>query len=321
MAAFDDDRFPTDISYGSSGGPGFMTDIHKMDSGDEERISRWSQALRVFDVAERVKTRNAAATLITFFRARGGAAREFPFKDHLDFTSAVNGRDAPTNVDQVIGVGDGTKTQFQLVKKWTSGPSSQTENIILPVTGTVLGALDTVDQAGNFTVNRLTGIVTYTTPPTTDVEVTAGFEYDVRSRFGKEADKALQVLHEDFDATGLSIPIVQVKDGLAVAEDFPFGNGQDRGVFGAVTVDALPGLRVQRFEFTSSGGKVRLPPLVALTEEGGAHFHILNNSTSIQFDIIDNNDAAIANNQVGTLNGKIVDVVNASGTKSWVIIL
>ncbi len=47
--SFHDVRFPTDISYGSSGGPGFSTAIIEVDSGAEERISLMYDDPKAFD--------------------------------------------------------------------------------------------------------------------------------------------------------------------------------------------------------------------------------------------------------------------------------
>ena len=42
--AFVEVQFPTDISYGSSGGPEYATDIVATNSGYEQRNINWAQA-------------------------------------------------------------------------------------------------------------------------------------------------------------------------------------------------------------------------------------------------------------------------------------
>jgi uncharacterized protein (TIGR02217 family) len=37
-------QFPSDISYGATGGPMFLTDVVATVSGHEQRNSKWSQA-------------------------------------------------------------------------------------------------------------------------------------------------------------------------------------------------------------------------------------------------------------------------------------
>jgi hypothetical protein len=44
MVQFSEERFPEDISYGSSGGPGFSTDIVVTQGGFEQRNINWQVA-------------------------------------------------------------------------------------------------------------------------------------------------------------------------------------------------------------------------------------------------------------------------------------
>lgn len=82
-------QFPSDISYGATGGPMFLTDVVATVSGHEQRNSKWSQARARYNVASGVKTETQWQALIAFFRARRGKAVGFRFKDWGDF-KAVN---------------------------------------------------------------------------------------------------------------------------------------------------------------------------------------------------------------------------------------
>jgi len=53
---FHEVRFADDISYGSSGGPGFSTNIVRLDSGAEVRIPRWSSGTHRYNVAYGLKS-------------------------------------------------------------------------------------------------------------------------------------------------------------------------------------------------------------------------------------------------------------------------
>jgi len=75
--AFIEVRFPTDIAYGSVGGPQYFTDIVITQSGYEQRNANWSQARVQYNVAHGVKTQSQLDTLIAFFRARKGRADGF----------------------------------------------------------------------------------------------------------------------------------------------------------------------------------------------------------------------------------------------------
>ena len=114
--SFHEVRFPTGISYGSDGGPGFNTNIIALDSGAEERVARRETAKHIYDVGYGIKDQSDLAAVKTFFMARGGAVHGFRFKDWSDFTSATDGISSYSDTDQTIGVGDGTETDFQLVK-------------------------------------------------------------------------------------------------------------------------------------------------------------------------------------------------------------
>src|SRR5262245_58420702 len=109
--AFHDIRFPDDISYGSSGGPNYSTDIVVTQSGYEQRNINWQEARARYNVAHGVKTQSQLDTLIAFFRARKGRAHGFRFRDWTDYEAA----------GQVIGTGNASQTQFQLTKQYVSG--------------------------------------------------------------------------------------------------------------------------------------------------------------------------------------------------------
>lgn len=109
--AFVEVRFPTDIAYGSAGGPEYSTDIVITQSGYEQRNVNWSQARARYNVAHGVKTQEQLDTLIAFFRARKGRADGFRFKDWTDYQATA----------QRIGTGDGAMTAFQLKKNYSSG--------------------------------------------------------------------------------------------------------------------------------------------------------------------------------------------------------
>ena len=75
--------------------------------------------------------------------------------------------------------------------------------------GTVLVALNGVNQPTGWTVNTTTGIITFTVAPGIGIAVTAGFEFDVPVRFDSEAmDVTL-----DFERLGsiTSIPLIEVR--------------------------------------------------------------------------------------------------------------
>src|ERR1700689_3103179 len=112
--AFDEIEIPLHVSFGSSGGPSFSTEVVVIDSGYERRNQNWSQARRVFDARTGVRSASDVGTMLNFFPARAGKARGFRLRDWSDFTSnATDGISSPVWSDQVIATGDGTTTVFQ----------------------------------------------------------------------------------------------------------------------------------------------------------------------------------------------------------------
>jgi uncharacterized protein (TIGR02217 family) len=92
-----------------------------------------------------------------------------------------------------------------------SGGESYTRPITKPVAGTVKVAVDGVVQAPgvDFAVDYVTGTVTLMTPPATNQQVTAGFEFDVPVRFDTDT---VQSSVASFQAGEVpSVPVVEVR--------------------------------------------------------------------------------------------------------------
>ena len=204
--AFHDTRFPVNISRGARGGPERRTQIVELSSGDEERNATWSDSRRRYDVAYGIRKADDLAAVVTFFEARGGRLYGFRFKDWSDYKSSLPSV-ATSRTDQSIGTGTGALKTFQLVKRYTSGAQTWTRTITKPVAGTLLVALNGVNQASGWTVDALTGIVTFTVAPANGVAVSAGFEFDVPVRF--DANK-LTISIDAFNHG--SIPSIAIKE-------------------------------------------------------------------------------------------------------------
>jgi uncharacterized protein (TIGR02217 family) len=59
----------------------------------------------------------------------------------------------------------------------------EVRTITKPVAGTLKVHLDGIEQASGWLVDTTTGLVTFSTAPALDVDVTADFEFDVPVRF------------------------------------------------------------------------------------------------------------------------------------------
>ncbi|ETD91793.1 phage distal tail protein, Rcc01695 family [Rhodobacter capsulatus] len=208
--AFHEVRFPANLSFGSVGGPERRTEIVTLSSGFEERNSPWAHSRRHYDAGVGLRSLDDVERLIAFFEARGGQLHGFRWKDWADYKSCPASR-AVTHEDQLIGMGDGVTTAFQLVKTYASGGQSYLRPIVKPVEGTVkLGiAGDHQAEAVNFAVDHATGIVSFNEPPPQGARVTAGFEFDVPVRF--DTDR-IAVSVQSFQAGDLpQVPVVEVR--------------------------------------------------------------------------------------------------------------
>ena len=196
--AFHEVRFPADISYGSSGGPEYSTDIIITSSGYEQRNINWEQARARYNVAHGVKTEGQLAELLAFFRARRGRAYGFRFKDWADYRASA----------QNIGSGNGAQKSFQLIKNYVSSVTV-TRKISKPVTASVKIYKNGALQLTGYSIDHTTGIVNFASAPANLVAITADFEFDVPVRF--DTDK-LSARMESYGVSSWNdIPLVEVR--------------------------------------------------------------------------------------------------------------
>jgi uncharacterized protein (TIGR02217 family) len=210
--AFDEVRFPTDISFGATGGPERRTDVVQLASGFEERNATWAHSRRKYDAGYGVKSLDQLHDVIAFFEARLGKLHGFRWKDFGDWKSCKPGQ-TPAATDQPIGTGTGALATFQLQKTYTSGARSYVRTIRKPVANTVkvavAGVVKTVGT--HFTLDAATGIVTFTggNIPTNGQAITAGYEFDVPVRFDTDH---LNLSFDHFNAGAIpQIPVVELR--------------------------------------------------------------------------------------------------------------
>lgn len=277
--SFHEVQFPTAISYGSTGGPSFDTMIIATDGGQEERISRISQPRHRYDIAYAIKSYDDLRTLKEFYIARMGAAFGFRFKDWLDFTTASDSQSAPSDTDVEIGVGDDSETQFQLVKKYVSGPTTRVRTLTKPVTDTTVIAIDGTPTGSGWSVNTTTGLITFDTAPSVDEIVTAGCTFDVPVRFGKDVDDVLSLSHDSFETGSIGeIPLVEIVEPSQEVGEFYFGGANYTELVGDITITALEE-RVQHYNPDAGGYKIIMPDPTNLSL-GGPYFVFINASGS-----------------------------------------
>lgn len=203
--AFHAIRFPLDVALGARGGTERLTDIVTLASGREERNSRWAQSRRRYNAGYGVKSRADMQAVLAFFEERRGRFHSFLWRDGLDYSS--DGEGAPTPLDQVLGMGDGTRLSFALVKTYGAGFDPYVRPITRPVPDSVRVAVDDVETE-EFTLAG--GVVTLAEAPEEGALVTAGFLFDVPVRF--DTDR-LDIELSSFDAAvAPNIPLIEVRE-------------------------------------------------------------------------------------------------------------
>lgn len=216
MSDFHEVRFPTSISKGSSGGPRRRTDIVTLRSGYEERNAVWADSRREYDAGLGVRNINDMHEVLAFFEARLGRLYGFRWKDWTDYKSCPPMQSVARD-DQTIGTGDGTRKKFQLMKAYTSGPTTYTRIITKPVTGTVLvEANGALVSGANYSVDPATGVITFNVAPTSGHVIKAGFEFDVPVRFTNDV---MDISVEQFNAGAApQVNVIEVKTTLGVLD-------------------------------------------------------------------------------------------------------
>ena len=209
MTDFHEVRFPLDVSLRGRGGPERRTEIVTLGSNRESRNARWAQSRRRYEAGYGVKNLTQLARVLDFFEERRGRLFGFRWRDRLDHASCPPGA-APSARDQIIGVGDGARISFDLVKIYGGSFAPYIRRISKPVADTVLIAVDGVDQTANITIDTTSGSVTFepdATPPV-GASITAGYLFDTPARFDSDY---LEIDMEAFEAGAIpKIPIIEL---------------------------------------------------------------------------------------------------------------
>jgi len=203
-------RLPEGIEKGSQFSPTFQNVIQEAIAGNEQRFAQWTHCRGVGDISYGLLNSSDVAgnfrAIVAIYRAHFGSLLPFRFKDWSDFQCA----------DEVFGTGDGSETEFQLVKTYdpalillnAAGALFYVRGITLPVVSTVAIEVDGTPKTvtTDYTITDR-GVVTFTTPPAAGKLCTWTGEFDVPVRF----DGPLNVIMNESDIIGIgSLPIREV---------------------------------------------------------------------------------------------------------------
>lgn len=202
-------RFPENISYGSSGGPGFKTDIFEGHSGVEQRTQRWARARARYDVSYGIRDTEQMDDVRNFFYAMRGRAIGFRYKDWADYTlddhalsTVGNGVLAAFQIDKTYGASTANPYVRKILKIVPSTTSVTVNNVAVPVG----------PGATQVAVNENTGLLTFgasVIPANTHI-VRVTCEFDVPVRFDVDD---MNATYEAWNAENWSsIPLVEVRE-------------------------------------------------------------------------------------------------------------
>lgn len=183
--AFPAYRLPPEVERGMVGGPTYQNVIQEAVSGVEQRVRVWAKCRGTWDISYTVlntgETSGTFRAIVAMFRAHYGDLYPFPFKDWGDYTLT----------GELIGVGDGSVSGFQIVKTYdpsqvllaTPGALTYVREIYLPRPGLTV-RVNGVDQTPttDYTISS-TGLITFTTPPPSGHGIVVHGEFDVPVRF------------------------------------------------------------------------------------------------------------------------------------------
>lgn len=200
--AFHEVRLPARLAFGSTGGVERRTEVVTLASGWERRSTPWALGRRRYLIGANLRALDDMAALTAFFEARRGRLYGFRFRDFADFKSCAPGGEVVAT-DQALGVGDGARRTFPLLKRY----GDVARPIRKPVEGSVRAAVGGVEVG--FSLEATTGVVTLDVAPTAGATVSAGFVFDTPVRF--DTDR-IEVTLESFGAGRMAaVPLIEVR--------------------------------------------------------------------------------------------------------------
>lgn len=187
MAQFIEERLLDCVSYGTQGGPTWLTRKVPLRSGVIRRNPLRSRPMYRFNIVYRNLKPVDHMEVINAFNACFGGAVSFRLKDWSDFEAS----DEPMSA-----LGSGAPQTLQLQKLYTFGNQSVARPIRKPVQGTVIVEANGVPISA--TIDYATGMATYTA--SNGALVTWSGEFDVPVMF---EDDELSFSGDDKGADGL----------------------------------------------------------------------------------------------------------------------
>lgn len=151
-----------------SGATRWQTDVQEGLNGTEVRNADWQDSLRRFDISPGVKTLTDQQLVEAWHMACQGAAIGFLMRDWKDYkvTQAQLSLGSGAYSQGVMSAVGGSTTVFQLEKLYSNGYRARRRKITRPAAGSVT-LYDASNNliAGGYTLDTVTGRVTFAVPP------------------------------------------------------------------------------------------------------------------------------------------------------------
>lgn len=203
---FDEVVFPEDVSWGSSGGPTFKTQVYESFRGYEKRNVDWKSPIMEFNVAYGIKTDAQMTEVIKFFNARQGKLRGFRYKNWANY-QILNGN---------IAVGDGINTRLPLIRTYGVAATQTYKRLYKIVQGSVTGVAvgsRTLVEGVDFVIDYNGGEIVLVNgqPPGLGIPVRAAtLEFDEPVRFDVDS---LQIVIDGYNNNSLTrLPLTGIRD-------------------------------------------------------------------------------------------------------------
>lgn len=186
MSEFLEQRLAAPVSYGSSYIESYAVNIVVTASGAEYRQLIHPYPQRQFRLVVREPLAAYWADLVNLYHRAFGKYAGFRVKVFDDYTTAPDGRSAPTKDDQTLTrISAGV---YQLVKEYGKDAPAATigrpnRTLFKPVAGTLVVAKNGTLIGSGVTLDTTTGRVTISPAPLVGDTITGGCEFDIPARF------------------------------------------------------------------------------------------------------------------------------------------
>ena len=168
-------RLPDNVMHGARGGPTFSTARLTGVSGLEQRIINFEQSVNSYTLGYGLNTATWPLVLALHYAQQGGAFG-FGVKDQAELPIA----------GEVIGTGDGTTTNFQLIKVYATATRSYTRIITLPHASTLVVTVNGTPTSSYALLPG--GIVSFTAAPANGAVIAASCDFDIEVAFAQSTD-------------------------------------------------------------------------------------------------------------------------------------